>query len=336
MIDDVAAIVHADIADEFRLARRRIDLDFRHVRAGGIGARRGHAKHRIEWVVALARVLAGKVEQGDRQIGAFHAVTPVGEFDVIRRRFQMLRGEVAPLLHDLARGEHERAAVRHQRARTNGAVALQRRTIRVRIAQRDGFWIDAELTSDDFGKHRLVPLTGGAGNRVDDGIAGVAELDEGLFLRARTAARRLDEDAARCSAQLAARLRLGLARAKAREVGIFQYVFQQSRRVAAVIGRPCRGLEREGLARNEIAPAQIDAINPGLQRRLVDEPLDEIAHVGSRRAAIGRRGRRVRQHHAMQAMRHGDLINIGDVARGRERVGEGAGRRQIAAGVENP
>ena len=199
VVDDVASVVDAHIGHQLGFPRRRVDLDFRHMRAGWKRPRRRHPEHGVERIVAVLGRFPREIEQRDREVGALDAVAAVGEFDVLGAGLQMRRGEVAALLHDFARRQKQRAAVRHQRTRADGAVAHQRRAVGVGIAQRDFLRRDAEFAPDDFRKHGLVALSRGAGNRVDDGVSGVAELDEGFLARRRAAARRLDEDAARAA-----------------------------------------------------------------------------------------------------------------------------------------
>ena len=117
---------------------------------------------------------------------------------------------------------------------------------------------------------------------------------------------------------------------------MFQHIVQQASWIAAVVFRTGGRLVGEGFAGNEIAAAQVNAVDVHLERGLIDKALHQVADIGARGAAIGRRRRRVGEHQAMQAVHGLGAVEIHDVARGRKSIGEAAGRGEIGAGVDDP
>ena len=71
---------------------------------------------------------------------------------------------------------------------------------------------------------------------------------------------------------LASRRRAG----EAFPVRALQHLGQQRRRVAAVIGRAGRRLVRECALAQHVAPPQLDAVDAGDARGLVDQPLHQV------------------------------------------------------------
>ena len=83
---------------------------------------------------------------------------------------------------------------------------------------------------------------------------------------------------------------------------------EQPRRIGAVVGRAGQRLQREHVLLQEIAPAQRNRIDPGHQRRFLDQPLPQIGDVGAAGAAIGRGRRRVGEDQPMLAVQRADLV----------------------------
>ena len=77
------------------------------------------------------------------------------------------------------------------------------------------------------------------------------------------------------------------ARREARDVGELERHVHVLGELAAVIGEGEPGLERHGVRRNGVAPAQLHRIEAQLIGREIDQPLDHIGGFGTAVAAIG-------------------------------------------------
>ncbi len=98
-------------------------------------------------------------------------------------------------------------------------------------------------------------------------------------------------------------------------VGERQRLVEDRREVAGVVGRADRGLVRDRLARNEIAPPQPDRIDAGDARRLVDEALQRVVRFRPPRAAIRSRRHRVGEHALHVDLDARDRVHAGKAAR---------------------
>src|SRR4051812_18990217 len=105
---------------------------------------------------------------------------------------------------DLACRDRDGAAMRHHRARADGAFADERRAVRIARLQRDALRIDADDLGHHLGIHRLVALPRRAAERMDACLARGAEADIDFLLRGAAGARWLDEQRAADASQLAA------------------------------------------------------------------------------------------------------------------------------------
>src|SRR5437660_8927694 len=333
MIDDPAAIVHRGVTQDFDDAGLGVEFDLGDVCTAGKGARQRDLAARVEGAPVFPREILNR----DRDVGAFHAVAAPREFQVVRRDFQVLRGELRALANHLARRDHERPAVRHHRARADGALADEARPVRVARPQRYAFRIDAERLAHDLRVHRLVPLPRRTREHVQERVAGFAELDYRPFFGRSARPRGLDEYAAADAAQLAAPLRLRAPRIESLPVGLFHRLLQKSVRVAAVVdGVRVRRLVGESVFRDEIAPAQLQTVDLQLAGRLLHQALGEIADVGAPRAAVGGGGSRVGERQAMPAIHDRDAIEIDRVKPRRQRVDQRAGSGKVGARVHDP
>ena len=333
VIDDAAAIVHRGVPQNFDDAGLRVDLDLGHVCAAGKGARQRDLAARVEGAPVFLR----EVLHPDRDVGSFHAVAAFREFEIVRRDFQVLCGELGAFANHLARRDHERSAVRHHRARADGAFTDEARPIGIACPQRDIFRIHAERFAHHLRVHRLVPLPRRPCEHVQKGVAGFAEPDHRLFLRRPARARGLDEYPAADAAQLPARRRLRAARVEGVPFGLFHRFIHQPVRVAAVVDRVrVRRLVGESVLRDEIAPAQLQAVDLHLAGGLLHQALGEIADVGPARAAVSGGGRRVGQRQAMPAVHDRDAIEIDRMKAGRQRVDERAGSGEVGARIHDP
>ena len=83
------------------------------------------------------------LEEIDAQVGAGHAERAIVEDDVVRRRFQKMRGELGALLDDRAPGLVKRRAADGNGARAAGQP--RRRAVGVAHDHVDAVGVDAEL-----------------------------------------------------------------------------------------------------------------------------------------------------------------------------------------------
>ncbi len=135
------------------------------------------------------------------------------------------------------------------------------------------------------------------------------------------------------AAQLAPGLAFGPARSEARVVRDLEQLVERRRRVAAVVLDRDRRLVRIGLGRDEVAPANLDRVDPHLARRLVDDALELERRLRAPGAAIGVDRHRVgedRAHVHVDERRQVGPRHQRAVQPGRDRRREG---RQIRAHV---
>ena len=85
--------------------------------------------------------------------------------------------------------------------------------------------------------------------------------------------------------------------------------------------------------RNQVAPAQLDAVDAGLARRLLDQALDEVGDVRPPGAAVGGGRRGVGEHEPVAAVQRRNAVHVDRVDRRWQRVDERPGMRQIRAHV---
>ena len=122
----------------------------------------------------------------------------------------------------------------------------------------------------------------------------VLEADRARFLVRRRGALEVAADAE--AAQLAALPRLFFSFWKARPVARFQGALQHLGELSGVIHLPRGGLVGHLVGPHVVAPAQLDAVDAELGRRLVDEALHVIVRLGPAGAAVSRHRRGVGEH----------------------------------------
>ena len=263
---------------------------------------------------------------------------PSREFDIGRRDLEILRREVEALLHHRARRGDERAAVRHDGARADGAAAGQLRA--VRIARAATSMLSAGMPNScatSSGNTVSWPWPEGPGEHVERRIARLAELDRRLLLRrARRRRRARRTPRSRCRAACRFCCDSSLRRGKPAQSEMLKRVVQVARRDRRCRRSSRRRLVREGVLRDEVAPAELDAVDAGLARRLVDQALDQVGDVRPAGAAIGGDRRGVGQREAVAAVERRDAIDVDRVRRRVERVDERPGLREVRAGVADP
>ena len=143
----------------------------------------------------------------------------------------------------------------------------------------------AEPFGDQLREAGLVPLAlrHGADRDLDDALG----LHHHLGLLARRAGRGVDVVGDADAAAFAARLRLGAAGREAGPVAEPQHPLHAVVVLAAVVDHAERVGVRHRAFRHEVAAAQLDAVDAGLLRGEVDQPLHDEHHLGPARAAIG-------------------------------------------------
>src|SRR5262249_35698193 len=104
--------------------------------------------------------------------------------------------------------------------------------------------------------------------------------------------------------------------------------------IAAIVIEPAeRRLIGKLRLRNEILAAELDAVDPELTRRVLDEPLDDVDRLGPAGAAIGRGRGLVREGHRQMRIARGDIVDAdqrAEAAEGREEITIG---RKISADI---
>ena len=101
---------------------------------------------------------------------------------------------------------------------------------------------------------------------------------------------------------------------EARGVGARHRPVHDRLEVARIVGQPDRGLERHLVGPDQVAPAQLDPVDAGLGRRLVDQQFEEIFRFRPPGAAIGA-GRDGVGEHAFGAVgEQRGLVDADDVA----------------------
>jgi hypothetical protein len=214
------------------------------------------------------------------------------EFDVGGRDFEILAASSRPFSTIFFRNKEQSTAMRHHRARTDRPPPTNGGPLGSLGLQDDFFGRHSEDFGNNLGKHRLVSLPRGSG---EDSAARrppeAPNLIIAFLLRARAAARRLDEHrTGPMPRNLPFATEIFFLSAKGIPLGKANRLVQLPGRIAAVVGRAGRRLVGERVPRNQVAPAQLDAIDAGLARRFVDQAFDEIGDIRPAGAAIGRRG----------------------------------------------
>ena len=145
-------------------------------------------------------------------------------------------------------------------------------------------------------ERRLVALP--ARQRADHDVDAAVRMHGDVGALARIAAGRFEVAAEPDAAQPLALARLGAALLEALPVAELHRALHHRAIGAVVVGDALRVLVGKCRRRNEIAPAQRDAIEAVLKRCFVDQPLDHVDDFRPAGAAIGRGAHRGREHGA--------------------------------------
>ena len=207
-----------------------------------------------------------------------------------------------PLSTILSAARSSARAADGDRARAEGAGAVRNR-IGVALDDLDLLDRDAELRRQDLREGGGVALAVIVG--AEHGAHGAVGLDAngGRLIEADAGAQRAREprrrdprrfdvaghaDAAQSPAPRSGRASL----LEMAVVGDLQRAREDFGKIAAIVGRADRGLVRHVARRNEIAPADLGAVEPERPGRAVRQPFQHVAGLGPAGAAIsvGRRG----------------------------------------------
>ena len=165
-VDDRAAVLHHDVAQQRDVAGFDVHLDRGHVR--GVGVRDGRRLVRdgdVERGVFVGRQAAGvdddpggQLADGDDPHRAFGPPYPAfGQLQVLGRDLGQARGDPQQLVAQFVRGGDDRAAAGHGAAAGPRPPAARRG---LRVALHDGHVLDrdAERVGHELGVHGVMPL----------------------------------------------------------------------------------------------------------------------------------------------------------------------------------
>ena len=191
--------------------------------------------------------------------------------------------------------------------------------------------IEAEPVGEDLRESRRVALPRRAGADAHAHAAGRQEADIGFLLRLRRRHFHVIGDAE--AQELAAAARLFAPRLEVREIGDVECALEIGREIAAVIRDQQRRLPRHVGGAHQIAAADLVAAEPGLARRRIDQPLDDVGAFRPAGAAIGIDPDRVGHHRAHMDMRRRNAIGAGQQAKPRHGRDEHREMREIGADI---
>ena len=157
--------------------------------------------------------LRGQFHDADRAVGAGDDKPAGAEFDVGRRRFEHMRGDLLAVLDDLVGRADDRVAADDHRFRAAGAAAGDQ-LVAVALHQPDAPERDAEPARQHLRERRPVPLPVIQGAGDDRHVAVRLEADAAHLAARRPGQFEIVADAA--PAQFAARPALCLARRRSR------------------------------------------------------------------------------------------------------------------------
>ena len=327
-VDDVAAVVDRHEAAHLDLAGALVDVHHADVAAERVGEiRRIVVADRLEPGLHPLRMI-GVGREGDLldRLGpvgrALHRELARLPHQVLRRGLEQVRGDLAGLVLDLARGHGGGGAGHRGGAARVGAEPIGR-GIGVALLDLDVLGRDAELLGQDLSVGGLVPLALRLGAEASDGLAGGVDPDlaavehleaQDVEVLGRAGAHDLGEARDADAHQLSSLTLLGLL---APQIGVADRVHglaQGACVVAAVVLPAERRLVGELLRLDEVLHAELGGIHAELVGHDVHHALDRVHGLGhAEGAAVGDAARR--------------LVGVGSVhldVRGLQIVGPGA------------
>ena len=217
------------------------------------------------------------IEERDTPVGAGHDKGAVVEADVGLGGFERLGGDAGALLDDDVGGAPDRGAAHIGRARA-AVPAADRDQVGVALHEADALVRHAEPLGEDLRERRLVPLADRLG--AGDQRHGAVRLEADIDILRRRAAGRLDVIGEAEPAQPAARLAVAAPRGEAGDVGGGERAVERLGKGAAVDAVAERVGRRHRRRRHQVATAQFGAVDAGLLGGAVDQPLDDVDHLG--------------------------------------------------------
>ncbi len=243
---------------------------------------------------------AADVENADRAVGAFDGEAAGRKGDIVLGGFQHMGGDLLALLDDRVGGVAHDDAGKPHRARGMRAAAFLD-DVGVALVDVDVVERHAEPFRHALRERGLVALP--AGQRADHDVDPALRMHGDVGALARIAAGGFEVTAKPDAAQPLALARLGAALLESLPIAELHRAIHHRAIGAVVVGDALRVLVGKRRRRNEIAPAQRDAIEAVLLRGFVDQPLDDVNDFRPAGAAIGRRAHRGRQHGARADVR---------------------------------
>ena len=305
-VDDPADVIDHHVIDHIDPPGLGID---RHMGdRGAVGVGRPGVR---EGAVRAERSVGGFAQCQASAIGG--ARDPAGDLEGSGGDTEALRRHGAELVQERGRGEQDRAAAHHGRARPVGAEAFRQIGGRA-VIDADAFERQLQCVGGDLPQDGLDPLPDRRGADIDRDSAIGLDRDTGALARSRRAA--LDEagdaEAMIASLDQPALQRFLLAPARLRDAAV-----EGAGIIAAValglaepvIGAHARQAVRHLDRRDQIAAADGEPVEPELVRREIEHPLAEEAALEPSRPPVGT-GRRLVAHQRM-----GIEMNVGNAVR---------------------
>ena len=314
-IHRLARIVSRGVLDDRDFPGVRIHLDLADGAARGVGRDsaiegllRGERRAQFVGKRCVFGHSPGEIENIEALIVADGLEKAILEIHIgCRNLHQRRRHQLALCDNGLAGLDHQGASEAHGAIRMGAAARLHQRGVAAREPHIPGR--DAQHVGHHLGEACLVALTRrlGAHHQLHTPFG----IDRQLHPLMGGAHRRLHGIGEANARQLAAFRRRSAPRLKAAPVGELQRQLQIAREIAAVISEARRGAIGQRRPRNQVAAAQVDAVDSHVLRGHVEQALDHQRRLGPSRAAIGRDGDRVAHGAAQTNACPGDVINRG-------------------------
>jgi hypothetical protein len=270
------------------------------------------------------------LKQGDAAVGADDLERAVLVSDVALAGFEHGGGDRAALLDDRIYCFRDRVSGGHRRTRADRSIA-RKFAGGIAVRMRDCLKRNAEALGDDLREHGGMALAGITDIERQQELAGFRKTQFGAL--GRRAAGMFEHAGDAEAAILAALFRVPAALLESLIVGEFQRLVEHRAEIAGIVSGADRGFIRHRGALDEVSPPQLDRIDAGDARGLVDHALDGVAAFRPSGAAIGRGRNRIGED------AFGGDVDIFDVVHAGQAAGEirgwdiGADRTDIGAEI---
>ena len=281
VVDHHAAVVDRHIRDHVGEASLRIDFDFSDMAAVGI------SRAELAFAGDRQRFFRCQFAQRDFFVRCRRLEFTVRIGHLRRFDAQLLGGERGRVFDQFFRGDVAHRAGADDGARAAGVVADQS-FFADALAQRHPFSRDAQRVADDLRKRGFVALALRMRDRIRGQPAIGGNFEQHFVLGEHAGAGVFDHRRKTQAAQQAALLGFGAAFGETGDIRQLQRLVEHAGKIGDVVDRAGRGLVRESIGRNEIAPANFGRVDIHLRRRLIDQTLDRVGDLRTRRAAVGR------------------------------------------------